>query len=387
MRTMLLVLLSLFVVAQSFSQTTYKEIKSSKLNDVRQLKIKLPKDYNPDADIKYPVIVVFDGDYLFEPIAGQVDFQTYFDDMPPSIIVGVIQGNNRFYDGYVDALSGLPTESGLRFYNFVEQELIPFIDKNYRTSPFRVAVGHDLMGNFINAFLFKENPAFQAYVCISPDLSGTVKDYLAERLDYFNKDIFYYMATAEHDIREIRHTILDINAAIKNVENENLTYYFDDFEDEKHYTLVSGAIAKSFDKIFNIYKPIREKEIQEKVVTYEGTLDKYLIDRYSKIEDLFGITKVIEEEEIEKVLKVAEDREDLESIFKLGKLAQKLYPKSSLGSFILALHSEKSGKNKKAMKLYKTALDLEETSHITKEYIMSQVEKLSVAVDDNEDDD
>lgn len=387
MRTTLFVLISLLVTAQSFSQTIYKEIKSSKLNTVRELKIKLPKDYNPEANIKYPVILVFDGDYLFEPIAGQVDFQTYFDDMPPSIIVGVIQGNERYYDGYVDPVSGLPTESGLRFYNFVEQELIPFIDKNYKTSPFRVAVGHDLMGNFINAFLFKENPAFQAYVCISPDFSGSITDYLAERLDYFKKDIFYYMATADDDFRGIRETVLEINTLIKDVDNENLTYYFDNFEDEKHYSLVSGAIAKSFDKIFNIYKPIREKELQEKVVSYDGTLDKYLIDRYSRIEELFGITKKIEEEEIEKVLKIAEERDDLESVFKLGKLAQKLYPKSSLGSFILAQHSEKSGKNKKAMKYYKTALDLEETSHITKEYIMSQVEKLSVAVDDNEDED
>lgn len=386
MKKVFLAFAVIVICAQSFSQTIYKEISSVKLNTERQLKIKLPKNYDPSSEIKYPVIVVFDGDYLFEPIAGQVDFQTYFDDMPPSIIVGVVQGKERFYDGYCDAVTGLPTESGMRFYNFIDKELIPFIDRSYKTSPFRVAVGHDLMGNFINSFLFKEDPVFQAYVCISPELSGTVKDYLAERLDYFKSDIFYYMATSDNDIRQIRADVLAMNSQIKQVDNEYLTYYFDEFKDEKHYTLVTSAIARAFDKIFDIYKPLREKELKEKVLTYDGSLDDYLTERYARIENLFGITKDIEEEEFEKVIKIAEERDDLESLLGLGKLAQKLYPQSLLGNYILAQHSEKSGKNKKAIKLYKSALDLEETSHITKEYIMSQVEKLNVAIDDSEDD-
>ena len=102
MRKTILLVFTYLIFAFSTAQVTYKEISSASLNSERKLKIKLPKNYNPDSDVKHPVIIVFDGDYLFEPVAGQVDFQTYFDDMPSSIVVGIMQGEDRFYDAYYD---------------------------------------------------------------------------------------------------------------------------------------------------------------------------------------------------------------------------------------------------------------------------------------------
>jgi len=385
MKKTILIVLTCFFSLSMLAQISYDEFNSSKLKAVRQLKIKLPKNYDPSSDVKYPLIIVFDGDYLFEPISGQVDFQTYFDDMPSSIIVGVVQGRERRHDGYCDEVTGLPKDSGLRFHDFVAEELIPYLDERYNTSKFRVAVGHDLMGNFINAFLFKDDPLFNAYVCISPDLSGTVRDFLGKRLKVFKDHIFYYMATSDKDLPYIRDAVLNVNTQISKVQNQYLTYYFDDFKNDTHYTLVNGAIAKSFDKIFELYKPLREKELEEKVLPYEGTLDKYLIERYDRIEDLFGIRKPIAEEEFEKVVKIAEQRNDLESIEMIGKLAKKLNPESLLGTYYLAQYSEKVGKIKKAKKLYESALSLNDVRHINRDFIFSKIDELTVVDTDEEE--
>lgn len=385
MKKTIFIVLACFFCLSIFAQISYDEINSSKLNAVRQLKIKLPKNYDPSSDLKYPLIIVFDGDYLFEPISGQVDFQTYFDDMPSSIIVGVVQGSERRYDGYCDEVTGLPKESGLRFHDFVAEELIPYLDERYNTSKFKVAVGHDLMGNFINSYLFKDDPLFNAYVCISPDLSGTVRDYLGKRLEFFKDDIFYYMATSDKDLPYIRDAVLSANTQISQVQNQYLTYYFDDFKNDTHYTLVNSAIARSFDKIFELYKPLREKELEEKVLPYEGTLDKYLVERYERIEDLFGIKKPITEEEFEKVVKVAEQRNDLESLEMIGKLAKKLNPESLLGTYYLAQYSEKVGKTKKAKKLYESALTLNDVSHINRDLIFSKIDELTLVDTDEEE--
>lgn len=385
MKKTIFIVLACFFCLSIFAQISYDEINSSKLNAVRQLKIKLPKNYDPSSDLKYPLIIVFDGDYLFEPISGQVDFQTYFDDMPSSIIVGVVQGSERRYDGYCDEVTGLPKESGLRFHDFVAEELIPYLDERYNTSKFKVAVGHDLMGNFINSYLFKDDPLFNAYVCISPDLSGTVRDYLGKRLEFFKDDIFYYMATSDKDLPYIRDAVLSANTQISQVQNQYLTYYFDDFKNDTHYTLVNSAIARSFDKIFELYKPLREKELEEKVLPFEGTLDKYLVERYERIEDLFGIKKPITEEEFEKVVKVAEQRNDLESLEMIGKLAKKLNPESLLGTYYLAQYSEKVGKTKKAKKLYESALTLNDVSHINRDLIFSKIDELTLVDTDEEE--
>lgn len=384
MRKTILLVLACITYVSSFAQVTYKEISSARLSSERKLKIKLPKDYDPNGEEKYPVIIVFDGDYLFEPVAGQVDFQTYFDNMPSSIVVGIMQGKDRFHDAYFDPTTGLPTESGLRFHDFVSDELLPYIDGNYKTSRFRIAVAHDQMGNFINSYLFKKELDFQAYVCISPDFTGSLNNFISKRLSLFKDDVFYYMATSDKDIPQVRQHILATDTQLKEVDNQNVTYYFDDFENETHYTLVTGAISSSFEKIFDIYNPLREKELEEKVLPYDGTLDRYLTDRYDRIEELFGIKKEISEEEIEKVAKIAEQREDLKSLGKLGDLANKLHPETLLGTYYLAQSAEGLGRTKKAKKLYESALTLNDVSHINRDYIFSKIDELTVADLDEE---
>ena len=382
MKNTLIFIFSLLFCAQTYAQVAYEKFESRKLNSTRELKIKLPDNYDPESDLKHPVIIVFDAEYLFEPVAGQVSYQTYFDEMPESIIVGIVQGKERFYDSYFDEVTGLPFESGDRFYKFIDQELIPYIDSKYNTSKFKVAVGHDLMGNFINSFLFQDTPIFQAYINLSPDFKGSMSENVATRLEWLENDVFYYMATADEDIKPIRDRIRKTNDNLKTLENQNLTYYFDELVGDSHYTLVSGALSKALDRIFELYKPLDDKELKEKAFPYEGTLDDYIVDRYKRIDDLFGISKPISEEELQQLITIADEREDIESVYRIGKLANKLNPSSSFGTYYMALHAEKLGKTKKAVKLYESALELDEMIHINREFIMSHVEGLKVVEDD-----
>ncbi|WP_298900791.1 alpha/beta hydrolase-fold protein [uncultured Psychroserpens sp.] len=384
MKNALIFVFSLCFCVQLSAQIVYEKFESRKLNSSRDLKIKLPDSYDPESELKHPVIIVFDGEYLFEPVCGQVSFQTHFDEMPESIVVGIVQGKERFYDSYFDEVSGLPFESGDRFYKFIEQELIPYIDANYNTSKFKVAVGHNLMGNFINSFLFHEEPVFQAYINLSPDFKGTMSQNVATRLEWLDDDIFYYMATSDRDIKSIRDIVRSTDQSLKTIDNQKLTYYFDELKGDSHYQLVTGALSKAMDRIFELYKPLDDKEIKEKVMPYDGTLDDYIVDRYKRIDDLFGIYKPISEEELQQLIIAAEERDDLESVYKIGKLANKLNPNSSFGTYHMALYAEKLGKTKKALKLYESALTLEDMAHIDRAFIMSHVEGLKVVDDDTE---
>lgn len=380
----LLVLFALCCSTFSFSQTIYETYESKKLNSVRKLKIKLPKDYDENSSRLHPVVIVFDGDYLFEPVSGQIDFQTYFDDMPSSIVVGIMHEDNRFYDTYHDEVTGLPQEFGAHFYEFVAMELLPHLDRTYNTSNFKVAVGHNKTANLMNAFMLKDVPVFQAYVNLSPDYVGNMSENISSRASWAKNDIIYYLAMAKNDVRQIRASVTETNLRLKDLENPKFTYYFDEFEEASHYTMVTRGVARAFDKIFDIYRPIRDKEIREKILTYEGTLDTYIKNRYKRIEELFGIEKPITEEEFQKMVDAADQRQDLESLFKIGKMVHQYFPKSSLGTYYLALHAEKSGKTKKAKKLYQTALALENGTLINRDFIMSKVEGLEMTEIDND---
>ena len=171
MKKFKIIFLFLFTGLISFSQAKYHNISSNILGEDRELKILLPRGYSEDDDKAYPVIYVFDGDYLFEVVAGNVDYYAYWEDIPESIVVGVNQVDSREEDLMYSEQNSLPVESGADFFEFVGKELIPFVEDKYKTETFRVAVGHGETANFINYYLIRQNPVFNAYVSISPDLA------------------------------------------------------------------------------------------------------------------------------------------------------------------------------------------------------------------------
>ena len=166
-------LLLLFFLNISFSQTIYKNFESDFLKDTRELKVQLPRNYNENISKEYPLIIVLDGDYMFEAVSGSVDYLSYWGNIPESIIVGVNQINNRYDDcSVLDNIDFVPISSSANFYDFISEELIPYFDKNYRTTKFKVAVGHEATANFINYFLLnnKVSRAVKAIWKINPVL-------------------------------------------------------------------------------------------------------------------------------------------------------------------------------------------------------------------------
>ena len=123
------------------AQVKYETFQSSKLEEEYQLKIQLPRGYNLNEDKSYPLFIVFDGDYMFEAVAGNVSYYSYWDDMPEAIVVGINQFGKRFDNCMYSEQNSLPIETGADFFEFIGMELIPYIEKTYRTGNFRVAVG------------------------------------------------------------------------------------------------------------------------------------------------------------------------------------------------------------------------------------------------------
>src|SRR6056300_1060005 len=116
MKHLLLVVLFLFSINITNSQVKYETLQSSKLDEDRQLKIQLPRGYNSNQEKVYPLFIVFDGDYLFEAVAGNVDYYSYWEDMPEAIIVGVNQFDKRYDDCLYSEQNSLPIESGASFF-------------------------------------------------------------------------------------------------------------------------------------------------------------------------------------------------------------------------------------------------------------------------------
>ena len=372
-----LTFLLLFLVANSIiAQTIYEEFDSFKLNEIRQIKIQLPRNYEENEDKTYPLFIVLDGDYLFEVVAGNVDYYSYWEDMPEAIIVGINQVEKRDQDCYYSEQNSLPIETGARFYEFIGMELIPHLIGNYRLADFRVAVGHGETANFINYFLLKNQPIFNAYINVSPFLAPDMLDYIPERLQKIEKKIFYYLASSSNDIKAIKEDSNALNSSLSTIENKNLNYTFDNFEGPSHYSNPAHALPNALESIFYVFQPISKKEYKEKILTLDSSPVEYLKEKYAMIKNLFGLDKQILINDFKAIEAAINKSENFDYLEELGKIARKEYPDALLGHYYLARYYEEKGETKKAMRTYRSAYILEEIGGITKDEMLDRADAI-----------
>lgn len=358
------------------SQVIYEEFNSNKLQETRRLKIQLPRNYDTNTEKVYPIVLVFDADYLFEPVAGNVDYYSYWEEMPEAIVVGIMQGRTRDFDGQYDDTNFLPTEKGANFFEFIGMELIPHIDKNYRTAKFILAVGHEFTANFMNYYLFKDPPLFNGYLSLSPDLAPMMDSRIAETLSKSPNKLFYYLATGSNDLKPIREVTLELHDKMKTIDKENIHYYFDDFEGASHYSLVGKAIPSALEEIFSIFRPISKKDYDEIILNLKTPVFDYLMTKYTTIEDLFGFKTEVRENDIIAIASAAERKKEWTSLEQVAQLAQKEHPNTVLGSYYLGRFFEETGEPKKAMRTYQSAFELEEVGFITIDMLLDRADKI-----------
>lgn len=375
MKHFLVLFIGLFSFLNMDAQTIYKEITSEVLGEKRQIKIQLPRNYE-NSDKDYPVFYVFDADYMFEPVAGIVDYYGYWEDMPEAIIIGVNQGELRENDCYYSEQNSLPAESGAEFFDFVGTELVPFVDRNFRTENFKVAVGHGKTANFINYFLLKSKPLFQSYIVLSPDLAKDMPKYVSEALAVTEQKTFYYLATSKDEVSKIQQKTEALAEKLKTVENSNVMKNFVTYEDASHYTMPVHAMGDAIEKLFLVFQPISKKEYKETILKLDGNPVDYLKEKYQMIEDLFGIEKPILINDFKAIEAAIKKKEDWIYFEQLGELARDQYPDTLLGNYYLGRFYEETGKPKKAMKTYQSAYILSEIGGISKDLVLELADQI-----------
>jgi predicted alpha/beta superfamily hydrolase len=376
MKSLFCFLLFVFSINVFEAQVIYEPLQSNKLGESREIKIQLPRGYNSDVKKTYPLFVVFDGDYMFEAVAGNVDYFSYWEDMPEAIIIGVNQSEKREDDCLYSEQNSLPIETGANFFEFIGAELIPYIQNKYRVGNFKVAVGHGETANFINYYLLKQQPLFQGYIVVSPELAPKMVGFVTERLETFESKIFYYLASTTNDVATIKKGTEDLNKGLSSVENKNLFYYYDSFEGTSHYSVPTHAIPKALEDIFSVFQPISKDEYKEKILKLETSPVVYLSEKYQTIKELFGIEKQILINDFKAIEAAIEKKEEFQYFEDLGKLGRDQYPNTLLGNYYLARFYEESGEPKKAMRTYQSGYSFEEIGGITKDLMLQKADAI-----------
>lgn len=369
-------LLLFFFSISLFAQKTTELIKSTKLGETREVIVSLPSSYESNTNKRYPILLLLDGDYLFEPFQGALEYGEYWDDLPETIIIGIKQKNSRMDDCGFDEIEGTPTKKSAAFYNFIGEELIPFVEKKYRVAPFRIIAGHDTTAGFLNFFLYKENSFFNAYISLSPELAPGMENQIATSLTNTKKNVFYYQSSADGDIKQLRVPIEELDGNIKAITNPLVNYQYNKFSNASHYSLVLYSIPNALYQIFDSYKPISSTEFTEKIVVLPSGYVDYLIKKYQTTTEKLGLNIPVRINDFKAIEAAILKNKAYDELEKLAQIASKNYPKSMLADYELGLMYEKTGDAKKAAAKYQRASQLEEIGDLTKEMMYNKYDDM-----------
>jgi len=352
-------------------------ILSKFLNEKRSLEIQLPRSYNIELEKNYPLMIVLDGDYMFNIVAGSVDYLSYWGDIPENLVVGIRQKDSRFKDTSVfDNITHTPITSTASFYDFIVNELIPYFSKNYRISNFRIVVGQERTANFANFFLLKDNPQIRGVISISPKISENMSRYLSENLSKVNSKIVYTLSSSKKDFESIYKNVIELTASLDSIDNKNLKFESLIFDKENHYILPSVSVPNSIRKTYSIYSDIDKVEYDSIISNLNTSPIDYLKNKYQLIKDFYDEDKTISMNDFMAVEEYIEENEFFNLYNELSELAKQEYPGTILPSYYKGRFIEETGDPKKAMHIYRSAYNMKEVKGLTKEYLLELAERI-----------
>ena len=170
-----LTLLALWHSAQAKvrGSSTLDGLYSTILDEQRNLIVQLPNSYELNKSRNYPVLYLLDGQRNFQHVVGTLDLLNQ-SHMADEMIIVAIKNTYRtrdFTPTYDESYNRWGVSGGAdKFLDFIEQELIPYVNKKYRTNGFDIISGHSLSGLLAIYSLQTRPSLFKAHFAFSPSL-------------------------------------------------------------------------------------------------------------------------------------------------------------------------------------------------------------------------
>ena len=331
-------------------------IESKTLNENRNIFIYTPMGYEQSQE-KYPVIYVLDGEgnYFFASAVADFLSRGNNSQIPKSIVVG-IPNTDRLRDfSPVKDPNFQTSGGGENFLDFMNNELFPYIDTNYRTHEYRTLFGHSLCGMFAVYTLFERPEMFNSAIAVSPYLQFA-NEFVLDHIDSifnenssFNKHLYITIGNEPDYFKS-----LDRLENILSEKTRNLTWQIIKLESEDHTSI---PLKSFYDGIIEIYSGWQLPN----EIAMNGA--KSIKDHYTKLEEKYGFTANPSELMINLLgYRLMQDNR-LEKAIEVFKYNVELYPKSANVYDSLGEAFENDKQFRKAELNYLKAVEIGNTAH------------------------
>ncbi|WP_179019390.1 alpha/beta hydrolase [Winogradskyella forsetii] len=238
-------------------------IDSKIVNETRVINVWTPSNYKSSNDA-LPVLYMPDGGIVqedFPHIANTVAKLVENKSIPPMILVG-IENTDRRKDlsgpsEVIEDEQYCPLSDGAKnFRAFITDELMPEINKNYRTTDEKGIIGESLAGLFVMETFFLKPDTFDFYVAMDPSLwwndhylERNAKRYLG---NFPDKKIKFWFAGS--DAEDISVHTNNLAKTLENEAPEQLIWKYSSEPNEQHNTIFRATKEKALTWILNVEK-------------------------------------------------------------------------------------------------------------------------------------
>lgn len=267
--------------AQSIARVESKKIQSKFLKQEREILVYTPIDYDWRVNEYFDVIYVFDSQNreFFDYTTSIISFLP--NNEKSYIVVGITSPFNEElnYGRNNDLLPILTTEDSKKRYgtysgnanNFLEylsNEVVSFVDKNYRTLNTKIAVGHSLSASFLLYSILEKPNLFSNYIAISPNLAYD-NDFLTQELKSFDyskikNNTFLYLSNADEGIdywKEWKPAREKLYAFYNNeLKTKNITIKINSYPTNNHLNTFPPSLNDAFEFYFKNVDQKKEEE-------------------------------------------------------------------------------------------------------------------------------
>lgn len=266
----------------SYSQANEKicigekiKITSTILGHERDIFVYLPPEYD-QSNQTYPVIYTTDAENSFMLMSSMVEIFPKGGILPNAIVVGIAnRGQQERYLDFAPVIKDKP-ESGRAelFIDFFEKELFPYIEKNYRTQPFRIVYGHSFLGMFACHVFLTHPELFNGYIVSSPDLRW-INDELKSSKIKMSRPTFVYISKGSDE-----RPSAEINSFVTLIKSMDiLTYMYAENKGESHQ---SNGVISIINGLRFIYTDWRLPKPPERCSQTE------IVNHYKKLSKKYG---------------------------------------------------------------------------------------------------
>lgn len=241
------------VIGQSYA------LPSQTYSVAREINVWLPPGY-AESGQTYPVLYLLDGgqDQDFHHIAGIAQLGTIVGTTRDVIVVGVasVDRRNELALPTEDAelMAQYPTQgqSG-RFRQFLNDEILPFIEGRYRTNGETALMGESLAGLFVVETFLKEPQMFDAYVAVSPSLwwdGGRLARQSGAHLRDHSNDPRTLILTIGDEGGEMQAAMDLLVGNLRDFAMPGVSWTYEPRPTESHATIYHGAALDAFRRLY-----------------------------------------------------------------------------------------------------------------------------------------